>query len=49
MNDAEEYAAGAAAFRAGEPFDHTQSYQWRIGYGDAVTITPIKEDVECDQ
>lgn len=41
-----EYAAGAQAFRDGEPFDHTQSYQWRIGFGDAVTIAPIKEEDE---
>lgn len=41
LNQAEEYAAGIAAFRAGEPFDHAQSYQWRMGFGDAITIAPV--------
>ncbi len=50
MNDAEEYAAGAAAFRAGEPFDPAQSYQWRMGFGDAITLAPVKpieEEAPC--
>ena len=46
-----EYGAGAKAFRDGELFDHTQSYQWRLSFRDAVTFRPVAPlpDAEHDE
>jgi hypothetical protein len=44
-----DYARGAAAMRAGEPYDHSESPVWIIGYGDAILIEPCPPPESPDE
>lgn len=41
-----DYARGAAAKRADQPFDQAETPGWIIGYGDAILITPVPDGEE---
>lgn len=44
-----DYARGAEAKRAGEPFDHLESPGWIMGFGDAILITPAEPPEEVEE